>query len=67
MTGIELIAITFGILVIGFKLILGLALIGFALWAVIKFAGFIFGLLFYGMMTLVTIFCLIGGGIWLLA
>lgn len=67
MTGFEFIAITFGILVIGAKLLIGLALIGFALWAVFKFAGFIFSLLFYGMMTVVTIFCLIGGGIWLLA
>ena len=67
MTGIEFIAITFGLLIIGFKVLLGIALIGFALWAVIKFAGFIFSLLFYGMMTVVTIFCLIGGGIWLLA
>ena len=67
MTGFEFIALTFGLLVIGAKLLIGLALIGFALWVVFKFAGFIFSLLFYGMMTVVTIFCLIGGGIWLLA
>lgn len=67
MTGFEFIALTFGLLVIGAKLLIGLALIGFAIWAVCKFAGFIFSVLFYGMMTVVTIFCLIGGGIWLLA
>ena len=67
MTGIDLIMVTFGALVIGTKFLIALAVIGFVMWALIKFAGFIFGLLFYGMMTLVTIFCLIGGGIWLLA
>ena len=67
MTGIDLIMVTFGALVIGTKFLITLAVIGFVMWALIKFSGFIFGLLFYGMMTLVTIFCLIGGGIWLLA
>jgi hypothetical protein len=67
MTGIEFITIAFGILILGTKFLIALAVIGFATWALFKFAGFIFSLLFYGMMTVVTIFCLIGGGIWLLA
>lgn len=67
MTGFEVILATTGFAMIAIKLLVFFAIVGFVLWALFQTAAIIFKILFYGIVTLVTIAALFTVPIWLLA
>jgi len=66
-TGIEVILATAGFAMLAFKLLVFLLIAGFVVWALFQTAAIIFKILFYGIVTLVTIAALFTVPIWLLA